>query len=313
MIALTHKSKQYGWFALKLFILGAAFFYIYKKMVSGHRYAFDLVLESIENHTLSYVLFFLLLATINWMLESMKWQELVCLIESISFLEALQQTLASLTISLPTPSRLGEYGAKAFFFQKNLRKKVVFLTFLGNSAQMITTIGFGLVGLWLLSQKLDISFSWQAFIGFLVIVLLLIIVAYYFRNKELFIKGFSLRKASRFIKDVPLHISLKLMGYSLLRYAVFSTLFYLCLQFFGAETSLWETLAYIYVMYLFTSLLPVFLFWDVVVKGSIALWLFSFLGVPEETVIATVLSMWILNFAIPALAGSYFVLKLQPK
>ena len=90
-------------------------------------FALYLVLESIENHTLSYVLFFLLLATINWMLESMKWQELVCLIESISFLEALQQTLASLTISLPTPSRLGEYGAKAFFFQKNLRKKVVFL------------------------------------------------------------------------------------------------------------------------------------------------------------------------------------------
>ena len=44
------------------------------------------------------------------------------LILEINFFEAYEQCLASLTVSIITPNRIGEYGAKALFFEKENRK-----------------------------------------------------------------------------------------------------------------------------------------------------------------------------------------------
>ena len=57
----------------------------------------------------------------------------------------------------------------------------------------------------------------------------------------------------------------------------------------------------------------VFLVADVIVRGSVAVWLFSFIGLNELTVLSTVLVMWLLNFMLPALWGSFYVIKWQPK
>jgi hypothetical protein len=50
-----------------------------------------------------------------------------------------------------------------------------------------------------------------------------------------------------------------------------------------------------------------FLF-DIIVKGSIAVWLFSFLGIDELLILSVVTIMWIFNFVLPSFFGSYFVL-----
>ena len=47
---------------------------------------------------------------------------------------------------------------------------------------------------------------------------------------------------------------------------------------------------------------------DAIVKGSIALYLFNLAGVNDLTVLSIISLMWILNFALPAILGSFFVL-----
>jgi hypothetical protein len=60
-------------------------------------------------------------------------------------------------------------------------------------------------------------------------------------------------------------------------------------------------------MYLFVSVIPTIFIFDLVVRGGVAVWLFSMVGVSELTILSTVLSMWLLNFVFPAIWGSFYV------
>tara|TARA_B100000780_G_scaffold138402_1_gene96801 strand:+ start:158 stop:505 length:348 start_codon:yes stop_codon:yes gene_type:complete len=64
-----------------------------------------------------------------------------------SWLEATKQSLASLTLSLITPNRIGEYGAKALYYTNDKRKQILLLNFAGNFYQLVITIVLGAIGL----------------------------------------------------------------------------------------------------------------------------------------------------------------------
>ncbi|MEM7187587.1 MAG: hypothetical protein AAF466_13100, partial [Bacteroidota bacterium] len=127
MIALTYKSKQYGLLALKVLILTLTFGYIYVKITGEGGITPGQYLESIRFQDWPFLGIFLSLAALNWLLEICKWRSLASVVQPVSFREAVRQSLASLTVSLATPGRIGEYGAKAVFLPSNLRKKVLLL------------------------------------------------------------------------------------------------------------------------------------------------------------------------------------------
>ena len=59
--------------------------------------------------------------------------------------------------------------------------------------------------------------------------------------------------------------------------------------------------------------IPTIFLLDVVVKGSVALFLFGIVGVNSLTVLNIIMLMWILNFVIPSIIGSAFVLSFDYK
>ncbi len=260
----------------------------------------------------SSLLFFLILATANWFFEILKWQTLVSAFEKTPFKTALKQSLASLTVSLATPNRIGEYGAKALFFEKKMRKKILLLNFFSSISQMFVTSFFGLFGLLYLFQNFNIPYSVTTLCYFGIGVILFLAVTYYFKEKELLMKGFSMAKMMRFFRSIPLQVKFKTMLFSTFRYLIFSGMFYGMLLFFGAKISFTVAIPLIFAMYLLVSVLPTLFIFDVVIRGGVAVWLFSFVGIPELTVLSTVLTMWLLNFVLPALFGSFFVLTYQP-
>jgi hypothetical protein len=64
-------------------------------------------------------------------------------------------------------------------------------------------------------------------------------------------------------------------------------------------------------MYLLASVVPTISLFDVVIKGSIAIFLFSYVRVNELTILSITTIMWLLNFAIPSIFGSYYVLNFK--
>jgi hypothetical protein len=265
----------------------------------------------IENDVFSMknIVFLLILTIFNWFLEILKWQKLVSPIHKISFINALEQSLGSLTASLFTPNRIGEYGAKAIYFSSIYRKRIVLLNLLGNISQMCITVIVGALGFGLFIFLNDIEINYYKIAKFLALVLMLMaLIGFGIKKTSFSIKGFSVEKIILFIKALPFKIHAFSFVYSLFRYAVFSFQFYYLLIIFGVDIGYIDAMIVISSMYLLSSVIPSIFIFDVVVKGSIAVYLFSIIDINELTILCIVTLMWLLNFVLPSVFGSFFIL-----
>ena len=317
MFALSYKSKKYLLVALKVFILAITFGYIYVKITQNETIDFSVYLKNaFKENTLFSILIFCLLAATNWFFEIVKWKKMISETQEISFSTSLKQSLTSLTISLTTPNRIGEYGAKSLFFEKGKRKQILLLNFFHNSFQMLVTIVFGIIGLGIVFEnynlnKLNTISENQLLIGLLLLILL-IGIGFYFRKKQLLFKGLSLSNVYLKLNQVSFQTKFKVLLFSIIRYFIFSFLFFKLLQFFGVEISINQALPLVFSMYLLSSIVPTIFIFDVVVKGGVAVWLFSMVGVSDVAVLSAVFSMWLLNFVIPSVFGAYFLMAYKP-
>ncbi len=315
MNAVPDKAKQYLLAAAKVLVIAITFGYIFYKLKNNTSLGFSEFTATIfsKGSIATYsLLFFAFLAVANWFFEILKWQTLVSTFRKIDFKTALKQSLASLTVSLATPNRIGEYGAKALFFENKNRKKILLLNFFSSGAQMLVTTFFGIFGLLYLFRNFNIPYSVTTLCYFGIGVIVLFAIGYYFKGKELLLKGFSIAKTIQFFRDIPFQIKFKTVLFSTFRYAIFSGMFYGLLLFFGGNISFSEAIPLIFAMYFLVSILPTLFIFDVVIRGGVAVWLFSFTGVSELIILSTVLAMWLLNFVLPSLLGSIFVLTYQP-
>lgn len=295
-------------------MLAVTFGYIFNKLGDGQILSFSQFTANLINKsaTAGYaLLFFLILATANWFFEILKWETIVSVIEKIDFKTAAKQSLAALTVSLATPNRIGEYGAKVYFFETSKRKKILLLNFYSNINQMLVTTVFGGISLFYFVQRFNIEYSTKNVLGIGFVIVVLLLAAYLLKRKELK-NGSSIVKSIRFFRSISIVVKLKTIFFSVLQYIIFSSLFYFLLLFFGAEIGFLEAIPLIFTMYFLVSIVPTFFIFDVAVRGGVAVWLFSFLGLPELAVLSTVLSMWLLNFLFPSILGSFYVLTYQP-
>ena len=309
----THKTTQYWYVALKVLLLVLAFGYIVYKIKTERMDVLHLFSNRMATVPIGALAAFVGIATLNWMLEIYKWKIAANTWFQLSTRQALQQCLGAMTASLLTPNRIGEYGAKALYFDPNDRKKVVFLNFVHSSSQMLATLLFGLPALLYFSYSHSVALAPSRFIIFSAAVLLLLVLGYTYRKKQLGLKGFSLENLALKFRKIPTQRKIYILALSMARYIVFSYLFFILLQFFGVALAPVHAAIYIFTMYLLVSILPSFFVLDVVIRGGVAVWLFSYAGVSEIAVLATVFFMWLLNTVVPALLGSYFVLTFKPK
>jgi len=250
------------------------------------------------------------LTILNWSLEIVKWKLLIINIKKISFKEAFKQCLASLTISLITPNRIGEYPAKAIFYKSKNRRKIIVLNAIGNLTQLGTTLFFGVIGLLFVLFYFRDKFSglfvksktiYLVIFSVLLFGLLLFLIKKYGRNY--------LEKSIQFVREIPKTVLIKIQGLSILRYLIFSHQYVLLLWIFGAHIDYLMAMPLVFLMYFISSVLPSFAMVDWAIKGGVGILLFSFINIDKEIVLTVAAIMWILNFAIPAIIGSYFVLK----
>ena len=222
----------------------------------------------------------------------------------LSFFEAFKQSTSSLTASLLTTNRIGEYGAKAIYFRRYQRKKVMFLNLIGNLSQMLITVLFGIIGFVIISQSLNFSVQSVNWMVFALLFLLFLVIFYRFRT---YIQSVFLSKIISYFKAIPVYDLKQNIKYSLLRYLIFSHQFYFLLMIFGVDLDYFTAMGAIFSTYFIASVIPGFVVFDFIVKGSIAISVFGLFDVPEMVILSITTLMWLLNFALPAFIGSYYV------
>jgi uncharacterized membrane protein YbhN (UPF0104 family) len=254
----------------------------------------------------AWLLILLLLFTdANLLLEILKWKTLATIEKKITFFEAFEQSLASLTASIITPNRIGEYGAKALFFESQKRKNIMGLNLIGNLSQLAVTIIFGCIGVIYFLMNYTTEIPKINTKNSLILVLFLFILIY-FRKK------IKVSKIKSFLNKIPKKTYVIVVVLAILRYIIFTHQFYFLLVLLDVEINYFTALPLIFSMYFIASILPSLTIFDWVIKGSVAIFLFGFVDVNELTIVMVTTLMYVLNFAIPALFGSFFVLNFKP-
>jgi len=195
---VPHKTKQFFFVLIKLSIVVGAFYFIYSKLSENENFKFEVFIAFLKENdafTSKNIAFLVMLTLLNWFFEILKWQNLVKTLKPISFKNALEQSLGGLTASFITPNRIGDYGAKAVYYAKPFRTKIILLNLLGNIAQMTITTVFGSIGLIIFMNRYQIDVNYYRLIKFGFILLLISLFAVIGAKQNRFkIKGFSLER-----------------------------------------------------------------------------------------------------------------------
>lgn len=305
MISISHKTKQFLVLAIKILIVVGAFYFMYNQLATNDKLDWQKFKALFQkNQSIGGILFILFLSFLNRFLEILKWQNLVSSFKIISVSEAAKQVLAALIAGIFTPNGIGEYAGKALYFEKLETKKIVFLNLICNGIQLILSVGFGVLGLWVLGYW----FWVLAIIGVIIIFFL-----FSFLSKKIKIKGYSIEKFIEKINEIPKPIHRKNVLLGIARYLTFSHQYSFLFLAFDVDLPYFTLMATIMTVYFLASSLPSFQFLDFAVKGSVGVYFFSLLGVNEWIVIFITTLMWFLNVVIPVFIGSFYVLKFKPK
>ncbi len=305
MILISHKAKQFLILAIKLLIVVGAFYFIYNQLATNDKLDWNkFIVLFKKNQSVGGILFILFLSFANRFLEILKWQNLVSSFQIITIGEASKQVLASLTAGIFTPNGIGEYAGKTLYFEKNKAKKIIFLNLLCNGIQLILTVVFGTIGLLVLGYNFWVTLIFATVFGFWILA---------FLSKKIKVKGYSLEKLISKINEIPKNIHQKNTLLGIARYLIFSHQYYFLFIAFDVHLPYFTLIATIATVYFLASSLPSFQFLDFAVKGSVAVYFFSLLGVNEWIVIFVTTLMWFLNVVIPVIIGSFYVLNFKPQ
>ena len=311
MISIPHKAKQFLTVLAKLFIVGGALYFIYKQLAHNDKLDWGrFIIQFRKNQSVFGILFILFLSFANRFLEILKWQNLASTITPITIKKSTEQVLAALTASIFTPNGIGEYGAKALYFDKKEAKKVVFLNLICNGIQLLLSVVMGIIGLLVFNHYYTVVSNTT--LGIITAVILFTGVLF-FSLKKITIRGYSIQRIWDKVNALPRSVHQKNILLGCARYLIFSHQYYFLFRVFDVELPYILLMATIFAVYFLASSLPTFQFLDFAVKGSVAVFFFGLLGVNEWIAVFVSTLMWFLNVVLPVVIGSYYVINFKSK
>lgn len=274
----------------------------------------------------------LLLMPLNILLESIKWKVLIDKLEEVKLNKAFTAVLSGISVSMFLPNRTGDYLGRVFILQHASHIKGMLVTIIGSFAQLITTIIAGSIALicvvptiYELNQSLNFYLYITLVATLLSVIIFLILV--FFQLSLLKIIGENIfKKKSEWIGKYA-HVFtmysnnelLKVFALSVFRYLVFSFQFFLMLRILGLQIGYLPSMALISITYLIIMVIPTIAITELGVRGSLSIAVFSMYfqnsALWTETFAFSVLTasttIWIINIAIPAIAGVVFVYRMK--
>jgi len=319
-------SKKTIGFLLKIGIVAFALFFLYEQLIaksSFEQFNNADVLQQIKGHY-SILIVIVLMMFLNWFLEALKWQFLIKKIEVISFSRSVRAVFSGITVSAFTPNRVGEYGGRVFCLEKADRIQAVFITIIGSMAQLITTIFFGSIGILLLpslmpefTQILSLMEYSYPILVFVFLLLNSLLIFIYLNTSVLSL----LLSRIKFLNKYEKYNSVfsfysaeelaKVLLFSVARYTVFTTQFFILLHVFGVVINYTDALVLIMTMLFVISVIPTIAITEIGVRGSVALFLFGLISSNTVGILSATFVMWIINLLLPALIGTAFIFTLK--
>jgi hypothetical protein len=265
----------------------------------------------------------LALMIVNWGIEARKWQVLLLPLEKLSLGRSFKAILSGVAFAMNTPNRIGEYGGRILYVSEGKRIRAVSLTIAGSFSQLIITLFFGVIGIWMLGDLFVTNdyistFSiWLKFLEVILVFMTVILFLIYFRISWIIKFVDKLPGASTIVKhisvleDLSVRILLRVLSLSIGRYVVFIIQYNLLLQVMHVEVGWWQGFWLVSVLFLWLAIWPTIALLELGLRWEYSILLFSMVSKNTVGIYAVATGIWLINLVMPALAGSLFLLGIR--
>lgn len=262
----------------------------------------------------------ILLQFVNYALENLKWRLILPELNQLTFLKTQKAVYAGNAIAILTPDRLGTFIGRFSYLKEYSKSRITLSTFVGNYAQLVTTLLFSLIGM-VLAWNMNFTFQFPENLGINILIICMIVICciaiFIFYNQQTAIDLLK-RSKRKYAKEMTErfkfmdHLTTSkhhfILSTAILRYTTFVSQFYLALILFGADVSLIWTIAFCGILYLFSTIIPSPFMGNLGTREAVGVYLVSPLGLEEPVILAS-LFIWLINVVLPSLLGGLILLK----
>lgn len=309
--------KKYLSIIIKIVIVFFSFYFIYHQLVENKSFEeLDIsVLIDIVKKNKVYIVGVILMMFLNWLVEALKWRYMISKIENISIMTAYRAIFTGITVSTFTPNRIGEYGGRVFCLEQGDRIKAVFITVLCSMSQLLVTILYGSISLFILFDEILID---KTFLSVSLLILLnLFLLFSYFNISHIvnFLGKFKLINSFKKYLEVLVMYNYKDLFiafiYSNTRYFIFSLQFIILLHVFGINISFMDAILSVMLIFFFITITPTITIAEIGVRGSVAIFVLGLFSSNDIAILSSTTLLWLINLIIPAIIGSFFIFSLK--
>ena len=297
---------------LRLITIVAAYGFVGYKIYEERDPNFSSIfIVGIYQHSFHFLAFALLLAPVNWLLETHKWQVALQRISRPSLADAFKTVLFGTGVGLFTPNRVGDPIGRTAMLSPEHRGRGAAAAVVCSISQQFATLIFGFIGLalWYGKSHIDWLSSSTYILGVLILVSLTITVAIIVGSKQIIARIQRLKIIRRVLNGECLAFDLsrwqvaKIVLISFIRYAVFSTQLVMLLLLFGFTGSFLNVYPAIFLSYLFASVVPTFAIAEAGVKAGFGITFIGSIWPSAMGIASASLLLWMINVALPGLIG----------
>lgn len=258
------------------------------------------------------------LMLLNWLLEAVKWEQLVRQVERVGLRQAFIATIAGTSVGFVSVNRTGDFLGRVLFLAPSNRVAGSFATALGSIAQFVVTLVAGGSALVLHTMATVPSpwltgwFTWA--LAMLTALVSCIALVLYFSPGHLrqlilllpFLHRFE--RASGVLTRYQRSDLLTVLLLSAARYLVFGAQYVLLLHSFIPDIAIPSLMLGVPLVYLIATLIPSIMLTELGVRGSVAVAVFAPFGADAALVLLATTCLWVINVALPASVGSLLLL-----
>ena len=243
----------------------------------------------------------LLLFLLNYLMEAIKWQNLLASWSPISILKSYKSVLIGQAFAFFTPARSGDYVGRILLLPPGSKIKGVAQLAWSSYAQLIITISIGSIALFFNLP----FFPWIKW--FMPVGLAAALVVYFHPGQ---FKGW-LNKINKL--QIENSLKLNLLGISFLKYTIFVLQYTWAVKMLNipiANIDLWTALG---VLFLLLSIIPSISLTDLVIRGQIIVVLLEPYYNNSLMLICLSTIIWAVNFLLPAIIGAFLLINFRIK
>lgn len=243
----------------------------------------------------------LILLFLNYLIESVKWVQVLKDVNPMSVLESYKSVLVGQAFAFFTPVRSGDYVGRILFLAPETKLKGVAQMAWASYAQLLIT-------LWMGTLALFFNLPFLAWLKWVMPLITFAAFAIYFSNRQY--KGWLKKLNPLQIEQV---LKLKLVALSLLKYFVFILQYTWAVKILAipvATIDLWVAVA---VLLMCLSIIPAIALTDLVIRGQLIVLLLAPWYSNGLMLISLSTLIWAVNFLIPAIIGSFLLLGFRIK